>query len=70
MEKREELLVSPMTKALTPTEKYKKERDNTKTPPKTLTTQRLWTDLGRTVRVTTGTPLVWLNRFTSAQPSH
>ena len=48
------------------------QRDNIKTPPKTYTTitQRLRTDLGRSVRVTAVTPLVWLNRFTSAQPSH
>ena len=38
-----------MTKAPTPTEKFKKQRDNTKTPPKTLITQRLRTDLGRSV---------------------
>ena len=36
-----------------------------KTPPKTLITQRLWTDLGRSVGVTAVTPLVYLNRFTS-----
>ena len=32
-------------KTPTPTEKSKKKRDNTKTPPKTSITQRLWTDL-------------------------
>ena len=32
-------------------------------------TQRLRTDLGRSVGVTAVTPLVWLNRFTNAQPS-
>ena len=47
----------------------KKQRDNTKTPPKTSITQRLRTDLGRLVLVTT-TQLVWLNRFTGSQPSH
>ena len=35
-----------MTKAPTPTEKSKKQRDSTKTPPKTSNTQRLRTDLG------------------------
>ena len=55
-----------MTKAPTLTEKSKKQRDNTKTPPKL----RLHNDLGRSVGVTTATTLVWLNRFTSAQPSH
>ena len=50
--------------APTSTEKSKKQRDNTKkkTPPK-----RLRTDLGRSVGATPPTPLVWLNRFTSAQ---
>ena len=38
-----------MTKAPTPTEKSKKQRDNTKAPPKTLITQRLRIDLGRSV---------------------
>ena len=37
-----------MTKAPTMTEKFQKQRDNTKTPPKTSITQRLRTDL-RTV---------------------
>ena len=32
--KKEDIWLSPMTKALTPTEKSKKELDNTKTPPK------------------------------------
>ena len=32
--------------------------------------QRLRTDLGRSVGVTTVTRLVWFNRLTSAQPSH
>ena len=41
-----------------------------KTPPKTLITQLSRTDLGRSVWVTAVTQLVWLNRFTSAQPSH
>ena len=57
-------------KAPTPTEKSIKLRDNIKTPMETLITQRLRTDLGRSVEVTAVTPLVWLNRFTSAQPSH
>ena len=42
-----------MTKAPTPTEKAKKHRDkHKKTPPKTSITQRLQTDLGRSVGVT------------------
>ena len=43
-EKKEEIWLSPITKAPTPTEKSKKKRDNTKTPPKTSITQRLRTD--------------------------
>ena len=69
-EKKEEIWLSPVTKTLTPTEQSKKQRDNIKTPPKTLITQLLRTDLGRSVGVTAVTQLVWLNRFTSAQPSH
>ena len=70
VDKKEEIWLSPMTKAPTPTEKSKKQRDNTKTPPKTSITQRLRTDLGRSVRVATATQLVWLNRFTESQPFH
>ena len=50
--------------------KSKKQRDNTKTPPKTSITQRLRTDLGRSVGVTTATQLVYLNQFTGSQPFH
>ena len=47
-----------MTKASTPTEKSKKHRDNRKKkpPPKTFITQRLRTDLGRSVGVTAVNP--------------
>ena len=51
-EKKEEIWQSPMTKAHTPTEKSKKQRDNTKTPLKTSITQRLRTDLGRSIGAT------------------
>ena len=57
-----------MTKAPTPTEKSKKQRDNTKTPPKTSITQRLRADLGRSLGVSIATKLMWLNRFTESQP--
>ena len=59
-----------MTEALTPTEKSKKQRDNTKNAKKTSITQRLRTDFGRSAGVTIATQLVWLNRFTGSQPSH
>ena len=47
--KKGEILLSPMTKTLTPTGNPQKQHDNTKTPPKTSITQRLRTDLGRSV---------------------
>ena len=50
--------------------KNPKRYDNTKTPPKTSITQRLRTDLGRSVGVTIATELVWLKRFTGSKPSH
>ena len=49
-------------------EKSEKQRDNTKMPPKTSITQRLRTDLGRSVEITTATQLVWFNRLTGSQP--
>ena len=48
-----------MTKAPTPKEESKQQRDNTKTPPNNSITQRLRTDLGRSVVVTIATQLVW-----------
>ena len=69
-EKKEEIWLSPVTKTPTPTEQSKKQRDNIKTPPKTLITQLLRTDLGRSIGATAVTQLVRLNRFMSAQPSH
>ena len=53
-----------MTKAPTPTETSKTQGDSTKTPPKTSITQRMRTDLGRSVGETIATQLGWLNRFT------
>ena len=51
--------LSQMKKAPTLTENFKKQRDNTKTPPQLSITQRLRTDLGRSVGVTIVTKLVW-----------
>ena len=42
-EKKEDIWLDLMTKDHTPPEKSKKQRDNTKPPPKTLITQRLRT---------------------------
>ena len=53
-----------MTKAPTLIEKSKKQIYNIKNATKTSITQRLWTDLGRSVEVAAVTPLVWLNQFT------
>ena len=53
--KKEEVWLIPMTKAPTPTEKSKKQRENTITPQKMSITQRLRTDLGRSVGVTIAT---------------
>ena len=58
--------VQPLYQQKSPT----KESDNTKTPPKSSITQRLRTDLGQSVGVTTATQLVWLNQFRGSQPSH
>ena len=58
-------LTQSYEKAPTPAGKLKKS-DNTKRPLKTSITQRLRTDLGRSVGVTTATQLVWLNRFTGS----
>ena len=60
LEKKEEIWLSPVTKTPTPTGQSKKQRDNIKTPPKTLITQLLRTDLGRSVGATAVTQLVWL----------
>ena len=56
-----------MTHAPTLTEKSKKQRDNIKNATKNFD---YTTDLGRSVGVTAVTQLEWLNRFTSAKPSH
>ena len=52
-----------------PTENSKTNGQN-KNVTKTSITQRLRTDLGRSVWVTTAIKLVWLNMFTGTQPSH
>ena len=62
VEKKEEILLSPMTKA--PTQKCQKGKVKTQTTPQKSITQRLRTDLGRSVGETTATQLVWLTWFT------
>ena len=58
--KKKDVLLSPITKATTPTEKSKKQRDNIKMPPKDSITQQLRTDLRRSVGEMTTTLLMWL----------
>ena len=53
-----------MTKAPTPTEMSKEQSDNTDYATKSSITQRLRTDLGWSVGVTTATQLVCLTWFT------
>ena len=62
-EKKEEIWLSFNTKAPLQTEKSNRQSGNTKTPPKTSITQRLRTDLGLSVGITTVIQLLWLNRF-------
>ena len=64
--KKEEISLSPMTKAPKSIEKSKKQRDNTKRHQKTSITQRLRTYLWGLVGVKTATQLVWLNWFTGS----
>ena len=58
-----------MTKAPTPTEMSKGQSDNTNNATESSIKQRLRTDLGWSVGVTTATQLVWLTWFTGP-PSH
>ena len=69
-EKKKEIWLSPMAKALIPTENPKSKGTTHKRWQKASITQRFWTNLGRSVGVTTAIQLVWLNRFTGSQPSH
>ena len=60
-----------MTKAPTPTETSKGQSDTTQTTPqKSSIKQRLRTDLGRSVGVTTATQLVWLTGLRAHLPTN
>ena len=63
-ERKEEIWLSLVTKAPTATESQKGKMTTQITPQKSSITQRLRTDLGRSVEVTTATQLVWLTWFT------
>ena len=58
-----------MTEAPALTE-LQKDKWRHKNAAKTLISQRLLTDLGRSVGMTTATQMVWLNRLTGSKPSH
>ena len=68
-EKEEEIWLRPVKKAYTPAEMSKGQSDNTNNATKSSITQRLRTDLGRSVGVATVTQPVWLTGL-RAQPSH
>ena len=57
-DKKEEIWLSPMTKAPTPTEMSKGQSDNTNNATKKIK-QRFRTDLEWSVGITTATQLVW-----------
>ena len=59
-----------MTKAPTPTEMSKGQSDNTNNATKKSIKQRLRTDLGRSVGVTTATQLVWLTGLRAHLPTN
>ena len=59
-----------MTKAPTPTEMSKGQSDNANNATKSSITQRLRTDLGRSVGVTTATQLVWLTGLRAHLPTN
>ena len=59
-----------MTKAPTPTEMSKGKSDNTNYATKSSIKQRLRTDLGRSVGVTTATQLVWLTGLRAHLPTN
>ena len=61
-EKREHIGLRHVIKSPYTHRKSKKQCDNTKTQPKTSITQRLRTEFGKSVGVTTATQLMWINR--------
>ena len=63
-------LTQSYDKSPTPTEKFQKATWKHKNATKNSITQRLRTDLGRSVGVTIATQLVWLNQLKGSQPSH
>ena len=57
-EKKEDIWLGPMTKAPTPPEKSKKQRDNIKTATKNFDYKKI------------ANQLVWLKRLMGSEPSH
>ena len=68
-EKKEEIWLGPMTKAIIPTEMSNGQSDSTKNVIKKFDYTVLQTNLGRSVRVTTANQLVWFTGL-RAQLSH
>ena len=68
-DKKEEIWLSPMAKAPTPTEIARGQSDNTNNVRKKSIKQQLQTDLGRSVGVTTATQLVWLTGLQTHLPT-
>ena len=67
---KEEICLSPMTKAPTPTENPKHNVTTQKTPSKTSITQRLLTDLGRSAGATIAVAIGLIKPVYGLQPSH
>ena len=69
-EKKEEIWLSPMTKPLHQQKCQKGKVKTQTTPQKSSIKQRLRTDLGRSVGVTTATQLVWLTGLRAHLPTN
>ena len=70
LKRKKEIWLGPTTKTHTPTENATEESDNPKTSLIISITQRLRTDWGRQVVLTTAIRLVWWNGFWGCQASH
>ena len=69
-EKKEEIWLSPMTKPLRQQKCQNGKVTTQTTPQKSSIKQRLRTDLGRSVGVTTATQLVWLTGLRAHLPTN
>ena len=69
-DKKEEIWLSPMTEAPNTNRNVNRAVTTQTTPQKSSITQRLWTDLGRSVGKTTATQLVWLTGLRAHLPTY